>query len=75
LKYLDNPHVSTVVELTEQLWQPIQTYSGSAKVEELNVPTFTALPYAFAVTQSWIKGRTYPRYNGKSCGLKPTSKP
>ena len=65
---LDNPHANTVVGLTERLWQPIQTYSDLEKDVALNVPTFTQLPYAIAVTQSWIKARTYPRYNGKKCG-------
>jgi len=65
---LDNPHANTVVGLTEQLWQPIQTYSDLEKDAELSVPTFTQLPYAIAVIQSLIKARTYPRYNGKKCG-------
>jgi len=65
---LDNPHANTVVGLTEQLWQPIQTYSDLEKDVASSVPTFTQLPYAIAVTQSWIKAKTYPRYSGKKCG-------
>ena len=65
---LDNPHANTVVGLTEQLWQPIQTYSDLEKDAELSVPIFTQLPYAIAVTQSWIKARIYPSPRGKKCG-------
>ena len=66
--FYENPHASTVVALTAQSWLPTPTCLDLEKERELNVPTFTQLPYAFAVTQSWIKARTYPRYSGKKCG-------
>jgi len=33
LKYLDNPHAKSVVDLTAQLWQPIPISSEMEKVE------------------------------------------
>ena len=73
MKYLDNPHARVVVDLTAQLWQLTPTFYALGKVAELNVPIFTQLPYASPATQSLTKVRTYPRYNAKRCGLRPTS--
>ena len=70
MKYLDNPHARSVVEKTAQLLQRTQTSYDWEKGGELNVPIFTQLPYALAVTMNLTKARTYPKYNGKRCGLR-----
>jgi hypothetical protein len=63
-----NPHASTVVSQTAQLWQLTPTFCGSEKEKELNVPIFTQLPYAFDVIQSLTKEKIYLRQPGKRCG-------
>ena len=64
----ENPHANTVVGLTEQLWQPTQTYCVLEKEKELNVPIFTQLPYASPAIPNSIKARIYPKPRGRKCG-------
>ena len=71
---LDNPHANTVVDLTEQLWLPIQISFEMAKVEDLKPMIIGLRPCALAATRNSIKGRSSQNPKGSRCGNKPIEK-